>query len=114
MKKPSSVTAMVTRGVLDAPLSNRVTVVEQPTPLRRECWTFWFWPERLVLVLDGYECQERQTPRHKWRSAASYWRLRRTAEQSVQFAQVPWHADIHELALDVFRNRISIQKEMGR
>ena len=49
----------------------RVVSTEDPAALRREVWEFWLRDD-LLLVLDYYAVEQRETRRHKWRVTACY------------------------------------------
>jgi len=57
-------------------MRDRIEFYEEPSPLRRERWIFWYSDSDHALVLDEYHVEERTSTKHKFKSIASYERLR--------------------------------------
>ena len=93
-------------------MSGKVDFVVDISPLRRERWVFWFNERDHALVLDGYLVDERASLRHKFRTVASYERLRGQRhsgmESDIREVDVPLTSTIAQRALDDFTRDLRV------
>ena len=93
-------------------MSPRVAFTVDISPLRRERWIFWFNEREHALVLDDYAVEERPSLRHKFRTVASYERLRGHRHSGmtsdIQETDVPLTPAVAQRALDDFTSHLRI------
>lgn len=91
---------------------DRVTFTEQPDPLTRVTWAFWFYGTRLVL--DRYLVETRPTKRHGFKLLVCYARQfngeRLPPDQVLQESHVPLTSDVRERAIREFMAPITVAK----
>lgn len=91
--------------------------VERPDDdLHSQVWRFYYFDDRHVLTVDHYSRSTRKTKRHKWVSAASYYRLSRGSVDghSINEEQVPLPDDVVAEAKQKFMDALRVTRWSDR
>lgn len=89
-----------------------IDVVRTKDNLNQECWQFLYIEGRHALVMTQYLKQERETPRHKFKTTEAwdaYKDRRRDYDRDVVMIEAPLPDDVQDEAVSKFTDSLKIQ-----
>lgn len=91
-----------------------VVLRKESDPLHAEVWRFWFYREKLCLVLQEYHKEERASLRHKWRIKGWFDRTNQR-DSSIKEDDAPLPIEVKEAALKqvILKLRVVKGKEIN-
>lgn len=93
-----------------------ITFKTNESPLSYEQWSFYFNDTAQALILDTYECYQRESKRHKFVSLQAYYASSHRYKYGVirlLLADVPYDTVIAQKALETFCSTICVYKDFS-